>query len=203
MNRNSTLRGFTLIELLIVVAIIAILAAIAVPNFLEAQTRARVSRAKADMRSLATAIESYFVDHGEYPIPADEAGVTIPPQVATLDGFETYTPVQMTTPVAYIQVLAEDPFLRTDAELALFHYSTRNYFLDTEGDTTAYDTFVTDLISAPASSVLYHLESHGPDRDHDSPDLLENPAGPALYDPTNGTASSGDIIYFHGRGYVK
>ena len=45
--------AFTLIELLIVVAIIAILAAIAVPNFLEAQVRARVARVKSDFRSLA------------------------------------------------------------------------------------------------------------------------------------------------------
>ena len=59
--------GFTLIELLIVVAIIAILAAIAVPNFLEAQIRAKVSRAYSDMRSLATAIESYCVDTNKYP----------------------------------------------------------------------------------------------------------------------------------------
>lgn len=60
-------KGFTLIELLIVVAIIAILAAIAVPNFLEAQTRAKVSRALADMRTLATGIESYRVDNPKYP----------------------------------------------------------------------------------------------------------------------------------------
>ena len=60
-------KGFTLIELLIVVAIIAILAAIAVPNFLEAQVRAKVSRVKADMRSLATAIEAYVVDNNVYP----------------------------------------------------------------------------------------------------------------------------------------
>jgi len=58
--------SFTLIELLIVVAIIAILALIAVPNFLEAQTRAKVSRVKADLRTLATALEAYYVDWNSY-----------------------------------------------------------------------------------------------------------------------------------------
>ena len=65
---RPTGRGFTLIELLIVVAIIAILAAIAIPNFIEAQTRSKVSRVKADMRSLATAVEAYRVDNNRYPL---------------------------------------------------------------------------------------------------------------------------------------
>lgn len=65
-------KGFTLIELLIVVAIIAILAAIAVPNFLEAQTRARIARSKADMRTLGVAIESYIVDYNEGPPDGDD-----------------------------------------------------------------------------------------------------------------------------------
>jgi prepilin-type N-terminal cleavage/methylation domain-containing protein len=60
-------KGFTLIELLIVIAIIAILAAIAVPNFLEAQTRAKVARVKSDQRSLATGLEAYYVDNNNYP----------------------------------------------------------------------------------------------------------------------------------------
>ena len=61
-------RAFTLIELLIVVAIIAILAAIAVPNFVAAQVRAKVTRTQSDMRTLATGLESYRVDNNEYPI---------------------------------------------------------------------------------------------------------------------------------------
>src|SRR5437870_12866546 len=67
MQKQIRKKGFTLIELLIVVAIIAILAAIAIPNFLAAQVRAKVSRAKAEMRTLATAIESYEVDNNRYP----------------------------------------------------------------------------------------------------------------------------------------
>ncbi|MEO8376979.1 MAG: prepilin-type N-terminal cleavage/methylation domain-containing protein, partial [Candidatus Sumerlaeota bacterium] len=67
-------KGFTLIELLIVVAIIAILAAIAVPNFLEAQTRSKVSRVKADMRSIATAVEAYRIDNNTYPSSTRNVG---------------------------------------------------------------------------------------------------------------------------------
>ena len=60
-------RGFTLIELLIVVAIIAILAAILIPNFLRARAQSQYAASKGNLKNLATALESYFVDRGSYP----------------------------------------------------------------------------------------------------------------------------------------
>ena len=60
-------KGFTLIELLIVVAIIGIIAAIAIPNLLNAINRGRQKRTMGDIRTLATAVEAYTVDFGFYP----------------------------------------------------------------------------------------------------------------------------------------
>ncbi|GAB4368560.1 MAG: hypothetical protein Kow0062_01780 [Acidobacteriota bacterium] len=60
-------RGFTLVELLIAVAIIAVLMAIAIPELLEARTRAEMRSVVSDLRSVHTAFKEYFIDHNEYP----------------------------------------------------------------------------------------------------------------------------------------
>jgi general secretion pathway protein G len=65
MNRNG--KGFTLIELLIVVAIIGIIAAIAIPNLLNAIDRGKQKRTMADLRSMGTAIEESSIANNFYP----------------------------------------------------------------------------------------------------------------------------------------
>jgi len=60
-------KGFTLIELMVVIAIIIILAAVAIPNYINMTHRAQVSRATSDLSILATALECYRTDIGTYP----------------------------------------------------------------------------------------------------------------------------------------
>ncbi|MDP8243981.1 MAG: prepilin-type N-terminal cleavage/methylation domain-containing protein [Candidatus Hinthialibacter antarcticus] len=76
MNRKS--EGFTLIELLIVVAIIGILAAIAVPNFINAQMRAKIAHVQSDFKAMATSMEMYQMDNNMYPPPFKLSALTSP-----------------------------------------------------------------------------------------------------------------------------
>jgi len=71
---KRTQRGFTLIELMIVVAIIGILAAIAIPNFLKFQARSKQSEAKTNLKSLFTAQKSFFAEKDRYSSFANEIG---------------------------------------------------------------------------------------------------------------------------------
>jgi len=68
-------QGFTLIELLIVVAIIGIIAAIAIPNLLNAIDKGKQKRTMADMRAIGTAVEVYAIEHTVYPTAGTAAAI--------------------------------------------------------------------------------------------------------------------------------
>jgi len=190
-------KGFTLIELLIVVAIIAILAAIAVPNFLEAQVRSKVSRAKSDMRSTATAIEAYAVDNNAYPPPI----AYVPPAPFTIEDpaqepFEGFVPFRITTPIAYISSLPIDVFKVKEATEHPFdvcwHYSEQR-----NNEAVGEPDFIAELsetLYGSRGSFRYFMFTHGPDLTHQAGP--SEGGDPVLYDPTNGTVSIGDIYWF-------
>ena len=146
-QKIALLRGFTLIELLIVVAIIAILAAIAVPNFLEAQTRAKISRVKADMRSLATGLESYRVDNNAYVVgnTFGVAGANNGSQIQVLE--------RLSTPIAYITTaFFSDPFKAKKRSGSIFG--------GTPSAVTAAQTNLdtwTDALASPTVPADFHL----------------------------------------------
>ena len=177
-------KAFTLIELLIVVAIIAILAAIAVPNMLEAQARSKVARAKSDLRVLAGALESYAVDNVNH-YPPDHPR-------PDLDGF-LFCP-QLTTPVAYVASLSgvSDPF-RRDLDLVPADADEAYRYWNLQAR-AAVDPPLVAVTNGIATDGAWMLSSAGPDKGDEYPSSGDHLYETVLYDPTNGTVTLGDIV---------
>lgn len=203
------MRGFTLIELLIVVAIIAILAAIAVPNFLEAQVRAKVSRVRSDLRSLATALESYFIDNNAYPVYTTAqmgtpnanfmlgTGASLLPTFRVrVSGAANEQYQTLTTPQAYITSYFTDPFALTRGLTFSYYTDTAGWIVwslgpDSDennggsvvasdlGPGRAYETVYNSAISQPSLTLIAFSNTGG--------------GNAYTYDPTNGTTSEGDV----------
>jgi len=171
-------RAFTLIELLIVVAILAILASIAIPNFLEAQVRSKVARAQNDLRTLATGLEAYHTDWNSYP----------PTPLTSLS--ERYPRLTfLTTPVAYLSVIPLEIFRLNKAEPYAFWSANLN-------DAMKFSPLYFYLPEERRRRGRWALFSRGPDQDYEAA-VEEGGSGLLIYyDPTNGTASNGDLMRF-------
>jgi len=176
-------RGFTLIELLIVIAIILILIAIALPNFLEAQIRAKVAKVKGDLRSVGVAMDSYFLDFKIYPPDHD------PDSLTSAHGL-----YQLSTPIKYIAKVPFDIFNTKGSGIAL----NEPFF---EMASTGYPAYQARLRRPKVNAFV--VFSHGPDVSDNFDSNDSWPYGSVVpcprdmgylnYNPTNGTVSRGDL----------
>ncbi len=162
-------KAFTLIELLIVVAIIGILAAIAVPNFMNAKMRATIARMQSDMKAIGDAMAMYRLDNKCF----------FPNQGSNPANEMKY----LTTPIQYIASIPHDPYRKPG--LSKYGSTTQNYDYTSYGSGCRTDWCIHGL--GPDTDEDAGSCGPGPAAGPDFKRLL--------YQMSNGLASSGDVIH--------
>lgn len=217
---NTGNRAFTLIELLIVVAIIAILAAIAVPNFIEAQTRAKVARVTADMRTMVTGIESYRIDNNKLPVRHENyTDTSANPTVQYIAHADTKLadPLDPTARVGLKMITTPISYL-SSVPLDVFNTPIKSMMPNVPGTSDALDYWDAEQLQAFRNTQVFRpqdrkskagfaLLSVGPDKYmgmNSGETARKYPLEPAFlrmtmrffYDPSNGTTSAGNVYMF-------
>jgi len=174
--------AFTLIELLIVVAIIGILASIAVPNFMNARTRAMVARCYSDIRTLGSAFGMYQIDNNSYPKGNDL-------------WYTNQMYPRLTTPIAYISSIPVDPFVvKDDPQRPLYHsrfYPCWNINTMVILQNKTWGGAPVRNSVSQGTHIL--IVSSGPDKHED---IASQSTGALTYHMSNGLISEGDIIRY-------
>ena len=192
--------GFTMIELLIVIAIITVITAIAVPNLISANVKAKVKGIKAEMGSIAIALEDYRMDEGDYPVEPGSLGygpdVIAKPNIDFDDPTDAIGLGQLVFPDG-----ASDPVYLYRIPGDPFNDGGEEEWDGTSGAHNNHYSYFTADASGTASSTeakYWALVSYGPDKDLDitsysnARDAYDN--GTDLYDPDSGITSNGDIV---------
>lgn len=189
--------AFTLIELLIVVAIIAILAAIAVPNFLEAQTRAKISRVAGDLRNISYGLDLYKLDNNKYPpSPWPTPGYFTHIGFAHPTNRKSHLFKELTTPISYINTIPRSPFHGKNwIDNASGHYQGHARESDPGFVVRQWLHVSNRALLGAWENKLYWIADVGPNLQWDNTPR-GNGSLQVYYDATNGTISMGNIYRF-------
>jgi general secretion pathway protein G len=199
-------KAFTLIELLIVIAIILILISIALPNFLEAQIRAKLTKVHAELRTLSIALESYRIDHGDYPLDDNEVPSPLHPTGGRdVNGSDWYSFMVLTTPSQYLFGVPQDYFQEgnrigyPEVPYLTYNYHEQRSLLDPRGTPLQgriLERYGIDwVVFGIGPDRIWQIETVGSSIQIINAIIASRSGGSTFtYSPTNGTKSLGDII---------
>lgn len=195
--QKKTPKASRLLGWMIIIAILMIIAAFVIPDFMEPVHRPKTANVRTDLRSISTALEAYYVDDNRYPLSFSDIsrnlfarfGADSPMSSQPTFGLLSSGYANLTSPVPFMDRVPYDPFAPARLRHAPFCYYTdpagKGWILWSAGPDMKYDLTSRNIggIYNPAN-----------------PNMVSDPALLSLtFDPTNGSTSHGDIWRISGN----